>query len=314
MRRYYIFVKLIVFILFINYIDIMKITFRQLEVFVFIAKLQNMSAAAQTLALSQSACSMALTNLESQLNTPLFDRLGKKLLLNAEGKAMLVKADNILAQVKTLETSFLSEDNHALIGNINIGASSTIGNYILPTKIARFTLQHPNVNITLSIANTENIINNINQYNIDIGLIEGPCYHPDIKIIPWKQDELIIVASPDHPLAKKHNISLADIKNEKWIFREIGSGTRELTDQRLQGNVKPFLTLGNTEAIKQAVIAGFGISCVSKISVSDAIKEKKLVQLDLAKPNLNRALSLIIHRDKYQTIVLKKMIDALMKD
>lgn len=283
----------------------MKITLRQLEVFVSIAKLQNMTTASSALALSQSACSMALSNLEMQLKTPLFDRHGKKLLLNDQGKALLSKAEHILSLAHEFET------NASPQGNLNIGASSTVGNYLLPQIIGEFISQHSNTKISLTVSNTEKITDDILNFKIDAGFIEGQCYHPEIEVIPWQVDELIIIASTKHKLALKQSISLEDLKHENWIFREPGSGTREVTDHFLQGNVKPFLILGDTEAIKQAVMAGFGISCVSKITALEALKANKLIQLNIKNLNLKRTLSVLIHREKYRTPTLKRFLSAL---
>lgn len=291
----------------------MKITLRQIQVFVSIAKLENMTIASEALALSQSACSMALSNLEAQLNTALFDRHGKKLILNDQGRALLTKAEHILSQVNELEMSVMHSSKEDIRGNLVLGASSTIGNYLLPTLIGDFITKNKNTKISLSVSNTEKIIDDILNFKIDMGLIEGHCYHPDIEVIPWQRDELIIIAPSKHKLAHKKNISLKEIKNENWIFRETGSGTREVTDKLLEGNIKPFLELGNTEAIKQAVISGLGISCVSKLTVLNALMTKQLVQLDIKNINLVRMLAFVIHREKYQTQALKCFMNLLIK-
>lgn len=289
----------------------MKITLRQIEVFVSIAKLQNMTTASHALALSQSACSMALSNLEMQLRTPLFDRHGKKLLLNDQGKALLSKAEHILSLVTEFEASAASPNDDHLKGHLTIGASSTIGNYLLPPIIGQFILDYTNIKVSLSVSNTAQIIDDILNFNIDAGFIEGHCHHPDIDIIPWYMDELIIIAPTNHPFTLKQNINLDDLKQEPWIFRESGSGTRDVTDRFLQGKVKPFLILGDTEAIKQAVIAGFGIGCVSKITALDALSANKLIQLNINHANLERTLSVVIHREKYRTRALKHFLGAL---
>lgn len=303
-----IYVKFIVYISDINYIDMMKITLRQIEVFVFIAKLQTMTAAADALALTQSACSMALSNLEAQLGTALFDRRGKSLLLNDQGRAMLTKAESILAQVTELEISAIKGE---ISGDLVIGASSTIGNYLLPSLIGRFMKQHSKTRVSLSVSNTETVIEDLLNFKVDIALIEGRCTHPDVELIPWMTDELIIIAPPNHPLATQKSINLKALQTEKWIFRELGSGTRDILDDFLQGSVNPFMTLGNTEAIKQAVIAGLGISCVSRLAVANELSAKQLVQLPLKHITMTRSLTFALHREKYRTRALSQFMTTL---
>lgn len=288
----------------------MKITLRQIEVFVSIAKLQTTTAAATALALSQSACSMALSKLEVQLGFPLFDRHGKNLLMNGQGRALISKAENILAQVSELEMSAIKGE---ISGDLIIGASSTIGNYLLPGLIGHFMNQNTKTRVSLSVSNTEKVIEDLLNFKVDIGLIEGRCTHPDVELIPWMADELIIIAPPNHYLATQKIIDFKTLKAEKWIFREHGSGTRDMLDDFLQGSVNPFMTLGNTEAIKQAVIAGLGISCVSRLTVTNELSTKQLVQLRLKNMTMTRSLTIALHREKYRTRALSQFIQYCSK-
>jgi DNA-binding transcriptional LysR family regulator len=198
----------------------MKITFKQLEVFVEIAKMSNMTLAAENVFLTQSACSMALSSLENQLGNFLFDRHGKKLLLNDQGKLLFPKASGIISQMQELEDLLMSKRTGMLSGKLRVGASSTIGNYLLPTFVGKFITKNSEVKIGVEIGNTEQIIQQVLKFTVDIGMIEGDCFSEDIQVTPWKKDELIIVASPAYALAKKRKISLSDIQHEKWIMRD----------------------------------------------------------------------------------------------
>src|SRR5690606_12408156 len=131
--------------------------------------------------------------------------------------------------------------------------------------IGQFVTAYPQTKITLHVANTEQIIQQLLKFNIDIGMIEGDCYADAIEVLPWRKDELIIIASPNHPLTKQKKIKIADLHQQKWILREHGSGTRQKFEAAMTHTISPFLELGHTYAVKQAVIAGLGISCLSKL-------------------------------------------------
>lgn len=284
----------------------MRITLKQLDVFVTLAKTSNMTRASETLHLTQSACSMALSTLEHQLGSVLFDRHGKKLILNERGKVLFPKAANILAQIKELQD--------LTAGQLTIGASTTIGNYLLPGIIGHFVKQHPHTKITLRIANTEQIIKQLLSFDIDIAMIEGKCYSDEIDVLPWKKDELIIIASLHHPLAKQKKITRDDLYAAKWILREPGSGTREKFEEATQGKISTFLELGHTEAVKHAVLANLGISCLSRTTVTELLKNGQLVELKTPFLTLTRDFYILIHKHKHKTTVLSQFIDECKTD
>lgn len=288
----------------------MHITLRQLQVFAAIARQENMTFAAQTLYLSQSACSMALTSLEHQLGNSLFNRHGKRLTLNEYGRFLLPKAIDILNQMKEFESFTAENSGIALTGHLIVGASSTIGNYLLPQIIGRFIAQYPQTKISLRVSNTEQVINQLLTYEIDLGIIEGTCYADELTSKPWGKDELVIIVAPKHPLAKQKNLTLTDIKNDRWILRESGSGTRERFETALGGHIKPFLELGHTEAIKNAVQHGLGISCLSRVTVADALKSGQLIELKIPGLKLKRNFYYLLHKEKKLTDLLKAFVQS----
>ncbi len=292
----------------------MRITIKQLEVFVAVAKTGNMTLAASAVHITQSACSMALAAMEQQLGGDLFDRHGKKLVLNERGRILFPKAANVLTQIAELEDLMRGKKQQQLAGHLIIGASTTIGNYILPELIGQFININPQAKITLRVGNTEQIIQQLLKFKIDLGMIEGNCYAEDIDVIPWKKDQLIIVAAAQHPLAKKEKITLKDIQQAKWILRETGSGTREKFEEALQGKLIPYLEFGNTEAIKQAVKAGLGISCLSKTTVTELLKSGQIIELKTPFLKLTRDFYILMHKEKHKTSVLEHFIDLCMKD
>jgi DNA-binding transcriptional LysR family regulator len=285
-----------------------KMTFKQLEVFVTVARLGNMTHASEELYLTQSACSMALSTLEEQLNGPLFDRHGKKLILNERGKTLFPIAFNLMGQAQEAQDLMTEKKLGLYSGNLIVGASTTIGNYLLPLIIGKFVKKYQQAKVKLRVENTEQVIDEILKFNIDIGLIEGACHSEQIEIIPWKQDELIIIASPKHPFAKKSKITRAELLTAEWILREPGSGTRSRFEETLGAKLNSIFELGHTEAIKQAVQAGLGVSCLSKTTVMEALRKKQLIEIKAPFLKLTRDFYFILHKEKYKTTLAKEFI------
>jgi DNA-binding transcriptional LysR family regulator len=291
----------------------MRISLRQIDIFLKIAKLGTMNQAAQELHLSQSACSMALAALEAQLDGNVFDRHGKRLSLNERGRVLLPMAINLIEQATNIED--VMQQTHAKMpaGELRVGASSTIGNYLMPHIMGNFVLAQPRIKVNLQIANTEQIVAQLCNFNIDLGLIEGDCNEDELKVVPWCKDELIVIAAAQHSLAKKSHITVKDLEQAKWVLRETGSGTRQQFETAFPKKISPFLELGSTEAIKQAVHTGLAISCIAKIAVIEALKSGQLVELKTPFLKLTRRFSILLHKEKYQTLVLKMFIEACHK-
>src|SRR5690606_13327359 len=208
----------------------MKFTLRQLEIFVAVANAGSVSRAAEQLSLSQSAASTALGELERAYDQTLFDRVGRRLVLNDTGQWLLPRALELLARAHELEGQLGTDQS---IGNLRLGASLTIGNYLATLLVADFLQQHPASRVQLVVHNSASIIEQVAHYELDLGLIEGDMSHPDVLATPWLKDELVVFAAPDHPLARKKNVTLAQVMKEDWILREAGSGTRSTFERAL---------------------------------------------------------------------------------
>lgn len=279
----------------------MRISFKQLQVFAAIAKHENISMAAEEIALTQSAMSMALKELESQLNTPLFQRQGKRLKLNNAGKLLQPKVQKLLQLAQEIE-QFATQDE--ISGQLRIGASNTIGNYLAPAIIAEFLTLHPKVTIDLKIGNTEQIVDDVQHMRIDIGLIEGLCDAPQIERSAWREDALKIFCGNSHPLTKKRKVSFDDLAGSAWILREKGSGTRAIFTNASHQFFQPqgqLLELGNNEAIKQAVKTGFGISCLSGLAIASELQHEELTELPVTQLDLQRQLFIIKHKSQFSS-------------
>ncbi|ATX92491.1 DNA-binding transcriptional regulator YeiE [Citrobacter portucalensis] len=274
----------------------MHITLRQLEVFAEVLKSGSTTQASVMLALSQSAVSAALTDLEGQLGVQLFDRVGKRLVVNEHGRLLYPRALALLEQTIEIEQLF-REDN----GAIRVYASSTIGNYILPAMIARYRQDFPDLPLELSVGNSQDVINAVLDFRVDIGLIEGPCHSTEIISEPWLEDELVVFAAPSSPLTKGP-VTLEQLAASPWILRERGSGTRELVDYLLLSHLPRFqmaMELGNSEAIKHAVRHGLGISCLSRRVIAEQLQAGTLSEVPVPLPRLVRTLWRVHHRQKH---------------
>lgn len=283
----------------------MHITLRQIEVFTEVLKSGSTTQASQVLALSQSAVSAALADLENQLGVQLFDRVGKRLALNEHGRLLYPRAVGLLEQAGEIEQLF-KEDN----GAIRLFASSTIGNYLLPGMIAAYRRDFPTLPLELSVGNSQDAINAVADFRVDIGLIEGPCHEPDIVSEAWLEDELVVFAAPDAEILQQP-ITLASLAAAPWILRERGSGTREIVDYLLLSHLPQFqlgMELGNSEAIKHAVRHGMGISCLSRRVISDLLEADTLVEVAVPLPRLTRTLYRIHHRQKHLSKALNRFL------
>ena len=291
----------------------MRVTLRQLQIFRAVALSGSTTAAAQSVPLSQSATSAALNELEHILNARLFDRVGKRLLLNDKGRALLPTALAVLDGAQNLEAGFRSPD-HALLVDLHLFASTTVGNYIMPRLLARYRELVPTAQLQLQIGNTRDVVTAVREFAADLGLIEGPCHASDISVVPWLEDELVIVASPAHPLAKaarRSKLTARQLAQAHWLLREPGSGTREAVEQALlphMPNIRSTMTLGSSEAIKNSVAEGLGLSCLSRYVVHDLAAADRLSVLRTRLPRLTRRLAIIHHQRKLLSDSLRGFI------
>ncbi len=283
----------------------MRYSLRQLEVFLATARYENITRAAAALAMSQSAASGSLRELESHFNVKLFDRRGKRLQLSELGQQLRPQAENLLEQARALEHALAGED---VIGRLHVGATLTIGNYIAVGMIADFRRLHPQADIVLRVANTELIAEQVARFELDMALIEGELQHPDLDIVHWRPDELVVFVAPDHPLAGKGALTDADLLTLPWIVREHGSGTRQTFDRAMHGILTDLhiaMELQHTEAIKRAVEAGLGVGCLSRVCLVEAFKRGSLVPLAVPGRDFRREWFLITHREKFHSAGLR---------
>ncbi|MER0509413.1 LysR substrate-binding domain-containing protein [Aeromonas veronii] len=285
----------------------MKLTLQQLKVFATIARYGNLGLAANELCLSKGAVSQSLQELERQLSTPLFDRIHPRLQLNNEGRLLQPAAEELLTRMQDIENLFRPDAEPS--GQLRLGASQTIGNYLLPTLLAS-SKQELGLPPKVTINNTHLLCHALANFELDMALIEGENHHPDLLAEPWLQDEMLVVAPPDHPLANKKELSLSRLGGETWVLREAQSGSREQFIQQIQPELprwQPGLELNTLEAVMLAVEKGLGISFISRLAASDRLADGRLIALPLSR-SFPRQLSLIWHKQKYHSTSLRHFI------
>lgn len=280
----------------------MSITLRQLEIFIAVAETAQVTKASKKLFVTQSAVSMALAELENQLGGSLFDRHGRSLILNARGRYLLPLGKDIIAQVGSIET-IMSERNDKLAGHINIAASSSLGNYILPYLVGAFKKAHPRVYLNMLVSNTRHVEEMVQDGRVDIGFVEGALQKSSTIIArPWFQDELVVLAAPSDPISANESFDLErDLPNSRWIMREKGSGTAAIFEEKLQGHfakVNIVMEMGHPESVKRAVESGVGIACLSALTSCREVENGWLKSLKIDGIDMKRQLRIISRKDK----------------
>lgn len=289
----------------------MSVTLRQLEIFIAVAETQQVTRASKKLFLTQSAVSMALGELENQLGGSLFDRHGRSLLLNDRGRYLLPMAKDITFQVWNVE-SMLTEKRNTVAGSLEIVASSTIGNYVLPYLIGSFMRLHPEARINMLVSNTQQSEKLVAKGVMDLGFVEGGITDDMIRAVPWFEDQLVAIVNPTHPLASKDTLEVPhDLQKTGWVMREDGSGTGEIFKSKLGKHaalLKVVTRLGHTEAIKKAVESGAGAACLSEVTICREAEQGWIKSLTFKGINMHRQLRIIQHRDKVTT----RLMDEFM--
>jgi DNA-binding transcriptional LysR family regulator len=299
-----------------------KITLKQLAVFVSIYQTGSTSRASEQLHLSQSAVSSALAALEERLQMPLFERVGRNLNPHRNAQAVYVQAQAILGQALTLEHYHKHQ-----AGQLHIGASTTIGNYVLPELVAQVYEALPKASIELYIANTREVISEIEQLNIDIALVEGMPRPSDSKVLEqraWRTDTLMVFAKRDSRWLKGlsnyneagggYELTTEQLSKLPLLVREAGSGTRQIIDEQLLQylpGAEVVRAVAQSEAIKNMVNADIGLGCLSQHVIEKELAEASLVPVKIKGIDLRRTWWLVWHKARHQSPIWQTFIDII---
>jgi len=276
---------------------------RQIELFIAVSHSRTLIEVANQFKMSQSAISMALKELENHLDEKLFERIGKKLVLNERGRHFLKEVNPLFIELKDLHQKFTQNHFH---GEINIGASLTTAHYLMPQLMTGYMKKRNEVTIHLKMANTEEIVALVENGEIDLGLIEGSVQSSAITQKVIAPDELIVV-SADSSLDKSYFIDM--LAQKKWILREKGSGTRSVFLDQIKPVDKELniaLELEQTETIKKFLLLDKAyISCLPKVSVLLELQEKKLFHVVIKNHTFMRDFSLIMNKKRTPTLLME---------
>lgn len=254
----------------------MALNFHQLHIFYTVAQRGSFSAAAQSLHMTQPAVTMQIQSLEEYFGTKLFHRSTKKVELSDAGHILLPFAEKGIQLMKDAESA-MSRFSTQLKGKLQMGASLTFAEYIMPRVLGPFSSAHPQISVSMKVMNTSQIVEEILNHQLTFGVVEAPATHPELKVEALFSDELKLVLPQSHPLLERPAITMDDVLGYPFVLREQGSGTRMVMEQEMlnqgydPGTLNIVMELGSTGAIKSAVEAGLGLSVISASSVKHEI-------------------------------------------
>ncbi|MGG3466932.1 LysR family transcriptional regulator [Neobacillus pocheonensis] len=289
--------------------------YEELKTFVTLAEVKNFTKTAELLLMSQPSVSLHIKNLEKEFQTKLFLRSPKFLQITPTGEILYDRAKQMIKIYEQTKQDIL-EHNNSIKGELKIGASFTIGEYILPSLLIDIQNDYPELELQVVIGNTEEIVQSVRLYQVDIGLIEGQTNEKEISVHSFMQDELYIVSSNNHELALKGDVTMTDLQNQAWVSREVGSGTRDYLDHVIRSNglkVKSLLSISSSQGIKETLINGKGLSLLSNSIIERDVQYGLLSIIKVKNHRFTRTLSYIyspIMQDKRN---VKTFISALDK-
>jgi DNA-binding transcriptional LysR family regulator len=276
---------------------------RQVEVFYYVAKFRSFSKAAEALLLTQPTISGHIKALEESLSLVLFDRLGREVSLTRAGEVLYGYARRLLS-TKTAALQALQELQGGLRGELILGGSSIPGQYVLPPVLGQFKRAYPAITVVLSITDTMDILERIVHGELELGFVGACVSHPQVAYQRFVEDELVLTVAQQHPWATQGAVPLAALLTEPFIQRERGSGSRLVIEQTLkQHGVEPAMLLiaaemGSTEAIKQGIKAGIGVSIISRLALTDELRAGSLCTVAVQDVVFRRSFYSIRHQGR----------------
>ena len=298
----------------------LQIDFRHLETFCRIAELKSFSKAADDLFLTQPTVSGHILSLEKTLSLHLFDRTNREVRLTKAGEIFLKYASKILTSRKDLLNALI-EFSQGIRGELSLGASTIPGEYLLPKLMGDFKKEHPHMNISLKIADTKEITQYVLQDNVELGIIGAKLNHPSLLYEKYEEDEIMVVAPPDHHLlTQKKRVNVEVLLKEPWIIREEGSGTQMAVERALKRkgkSLKQFnvvMEMGSTSSVKEGVKAKLGLAFISKRAVEEELNQNLLSRINVEgiEP-ISRQIYIVSHRGRTFSPIGMEFLQFLKK-
>jgi DNA-binding transcriptional LysR family regulator len=298
----------------------LPIDFRHLETFCRVADLRSFSKAADDLFITQPTVSGHILALEQSLSLRLFDRMGKEARLTKAGQLFFRHATKILTSRKDLLNA-LSEFSQGIKGELSLGASTIPGEYLLPKLMSGFKREHPNIILSIKIADTKEIVQHILQGSVELGMTGAKLDHASLHYEKYEEDEIVIVGPSDHPLSKRRRVTFDDLSREPWIIREEGSGTQMAVEKALRKKGKSLkhlnvvMEMGSTSSLKEGVKARLGLAFISKKAVDEELNQGLLFRIDTEgiEP-IVRQMYLLSHRGRTLSPMAKEFLQFLKRN
>ncbi|WP_066342670.1 LysR family transcriptional regulator [Azohydromonas lata] len=272
-------------------------TLKQLAVFDAIARLGSVSEAAEQLGMTQPAASMSLQQLEQMLGAELFVRVRKRLVLSEKGKALQPMARSMLVQAEEITTSLASASQQK---HVRIGASPTVGDYLLNEICPRFQKRHPQVRLSISVMPAFDVINRVDEMALDLGLIEFITVRPTLDMLRWRQESLVVFCSPEHPLSRKKRLRAADLKDQRWCLQHRFSDTRRQFTLALLNHLSSLevvLESDSLNILRSAVETGIGLGCLPRPCIARELNDGRLQALAIEDLDLTIPISIVSRKD-----------------
>ncbi len=287
-------------------------TFRQLEIFEAITRLGSYTRAAESLHLAQPTLSMQVRKLTDIIGAPLFEQIGKKLYLTTDGQDLAEVTREIFGVLDRFAMR-VGDRQGLKKGRLSLTAIST-ASYITPRLLGAFSRLYPGIDVSLKVSNREQALDGLAHNQDELYILGQPPDGIDVEAHAFMRNPLVILAAPDHPLAKQRNIPLARLAQEPWLLRECGSGTRMAIEHLFRNNnlvLKPRMELGSNEAIKQAILAGLGISVLSHHTLA-LNSSKQFTILAVEGFPIVRQWYVVYPRGRELSVVAKTFLDFLL--
>jgi len=289
------------------------LNYDELKTFVTLVEVKNFTKTAETLRMSQPSVSLHIKNLEKEFRTKLFIRSPKILKITPTGELLYDRAKRMITIYEQTKQDILEHQN-SIKGELKIGASFTIGEYILPSLLYDLQRKYPELDLQVTIGNTEEIVQYVRLFQVDIGLIEGHTNEKELSVHPFMKDELTIVSSNHHELTRKKDVTMADLQNQEWVVREVGSGTREYFNHVIRSNglkVKSLLSISSSQGIKEMLIHGMGLSLLSRSVIERDVQHRILSIIPIQNHSFSRTLSYVSSPIMEERTNVKAFIAAL---
>ncbi|WP_035295248.1 LysR family transcriptional regulator [Brevibacillus thermoruber] len=286
---------------------------RYLQTFREVAKWQSFTRAAEMLGYAQSSVTTQIQNLEQEFGVVLFERWGRKIRLTHSGEALLAYSEQMLALLDEARAQ-LSEQAQ-LAGTLSIGTVESLAAFYLPPILRRFRQEQPRMRVMLHPGICHDLRQGVKEGTYDFAVVlDGLQCQPELTCINLGEESLVVIAAPDHPLARRERVEAADFSGENWIFTEAGCSYRSMLEAVLRdcgATIENALEFGSLEAIKQCVAYGLGIALVPRIAVEEEARKGTLAILPFSHPDIRVYRQIVYHKKKWMPQALRRFVELL---